>query len=57
MKKCEEITSEYISKAMPNNGGVIKEQGYSNDLHSNEIAIAEWIVKEFGGKMFLLQKP
>ncbi len=56
MNKCEDITSEYISNATPNNGDVIKEQGYNSDLHSNEIAIAEWIVKEFGGNIVLLNE-
>ena len=56
MKECTNITKKYIDEAIPGKGELIKQEGYSEKLHPNEIAMAKWMIKTFGGSVVLLNE-
>ena len=45
MKECIDITEHYLNISTPGFGEIIKQEGYNDSLHSNEISMAEWIIK------------
>lgn len=56
MKECIDITEQYINNAAAGQGELIKQEGYSEALHPNEIAIAKWLVQTLGGSVVLLNE-
>ena len=56
MKECTTITEKYIEDAIPGKGELIKQEGYSEKLHPNEISMAKWMIKTFGEAWFFLMK-
>lgn len=56
MKECTTITEKYIEDAIPGKGELIKQEGYSEKLHPNEISMAKWMIKTFGGSVVLLNE-
>ena len=56
MKECIDITEHYLNIATPGFGEIIKQEGYNDSLHSNEISMAEWIINTLGGDVVLLNE-
>ena len=53
----KDVTDEYNKNAIPNKGSIIYSEGYKLKNHNNEIRIAEWLFKKFGGKITLIAEP
>lgn len=49
-----DVTKEYLNSAMPGHGAVTYEEGYQIKGHQDEIKMAEWIHRTFGGDIKLL---
>lgn len=49
----EEVLAEYQSNATPRRGKIIKQAGYREDLHHEEVKGAEWLLEKFGGTIEL----
>ena len=56
MKECIHITEKYLKDATPGRGELIKQEGYSDSLHPDEIAIAKWLIRTLGGSVVLLSE-
>ena len=54
MKECIDITAQYLNAASPGSGEIIKQEGYVDSLHKNEISIAEWLINTLGSKRCFL---
>lgn len=52
----EDVTAEYLYFATPGEGAVTYEEGYQIKDHQDEIKIAEWIRRTFGGDVRLLKE-
>ncbi|MBR0148549.1 MAG: PriCT-2 domain-containing protein [Lachnospiraceae bacterium] len=50
----QDVTDEYLNNAKPNSGSVNYEDGFVKRLYPDEIRVAEWIHKTFGGDVLLL---
>ncbi|MBR1673669.1 MAG: hypothetical protein IJ703_01800 [Eubacterium sp.] len=55
MKTLIDVTKEYMDSNTPK-GKVIYENGYKRDNHSEEIAMANWVVNNLGGEIILLSE-
>ncbi len=51
-----DVTEEYLSEARPGAGSVLREPLYDDSLHEEEIAMANWILKELGGDITLVKE-
>ncbi len=51
-----DVTPEYFGTATPGKGQVVREPGYREDLHQDEIRMAQWIHDTFGGDIILLNE-
>lgn len=51
-----DVTEEYLSAATPGEGTVTFEDGYKVSGHRNEINMADWIHRTFGGDIKLLKE-
>ena len=40
-----DVTDEYRNKATPGKGSLIREAGYVDSLHKEEIEMAQWLIK------------
>jgi len=56
LKECIDITAQYLNAASPGSGEIIKQEGYVDSLHKNEISIAEWLINTLGGDVVLLNE-
>ena len=58
MKKLnvEDVTNEYLDKALPNQGSVLRAPGFKEKDHSDEIQVGDFIFCTFGGKVVLLKE-
>ena len=56
MKECVDITKQYLNDASPGSGEIIKQEGYIDSLHINEISIAKWLINTLGGDVVLLNE-
>lgn len=56
MKECIDITAQYLNATSPGSGEIIKQEGYVDSLHKNEISIAEWLINTLGGDVVLLNE-
>ncbi len=56
LKECINITKHYIKNASPGCGEIIKQEGYNESLHINEIETAKWLIRTFGGDVVLLNE-
>ncbi len=56
MKECIDITNEYFENSSAGFGKIIKQNGYIDSLHQNEIAIAQWLISSLGGDIVLLNE-
>ena len=56
MKECIDITEHYLNIATPGFGEIIKQEGYNDSLHSNEISMAKLIINTLGGDVVLLNE-
>lgn len=58
MKKLsiEDVTDEYLRNARPNQGSLIRESGFKEKAHDDEIAIADFLFSTFGGDIILLKE-
>ena len=52
----ENVTEEYLCSATPGEGSVTYEDGYQSRDHQDEIEMAEWICRTFGGDVRLLKE-
>lgn len=55
-KKYEDVTVEYLCSATPGRGAATYEEGYQIKRHRDEIKVAEWIHRTFGGNVRLLKE-
>ena len=51
-----DVTDEYKSNANPGNGSLIRESGYVDSFHKEEIDMAEWLIKELSGDVTLIKE-
>lgn len=51
-----DVTKEYLDSATPGQGTVTYEEGYKLGGHQDEIAMADWIHRTFGGNIRLLKE-
>lgn len=51
-----DVTQEYLDSATPGIGSVTYEEGYRTKGHQNEIKMAQWLLKTFGGDVKLLKE-
>ena len=51
-----DVTDEYRNKATPGKGSLIREAGYIDSLHKEEIEMAQWLIKELGGDISLIKE-
>ena len=51
-----DVTSAYMKKAAPGAGAVTYDEGYKQGKHKEEIRIAEWLHRTFGGDIKLLNE-
>lgn len=49
----EKVLAEYQSNAIPRHGKIIKQEGYQEELHRDEVKVAEWMLEKFGGTIEL----
>ncbi len=56
MKECIDITEKYLKDATPGRGELIKQEGYSDSLHPDEIAIEKWLIRTLGGSVVPLSE-
>ncbi|MBR4574513.1 MAG: hypothetical protein IKO16_06355 [Lachnospiraceae bacterium] len=56
MKECIDITEHYLNISTPGFGEIIKQEGYNDSLHSNEISMAKLIINTLGGDVVLLNE-
>lgn len=54
--RSENVTEEYLRSATPGEGAVTYEDGYQIKGHQDEIEIAKWIHRTFGGDVRLLKE-
>lgn len=54
--KEQDVTSEYLRAAKPNEGAITYDEGYDVKLHQDEIDMAEWLHNTFGGDIQLLKE-
>lgn len=52
----ENVLLEYLRNATPEKGTITYSEGYKIGKHRDEIQIAEWILKTFGGNITLLSE-
>lgn len=52
----EDVTKEYMEAATPGRGTVTYEDGYVVKTHRNEIKMADWLHRTFGGDIRLLKE-
>ena len=52
----EDVTREYLDHAVPGQGSVTLEDGYRAKGHQDEIDMAEWLHRTFGGDIRLLKE-
>lgn len=52
----EDVTYLYLGNAVPETGCVTLESGYTAKNHSEEINLAHWLCKTFGGDICLLKE-
>lgn len=52
----EDITNDYIDTSHPGDGRVIRAPGFRSQHHEDEIKMAKWIVKSFGGDITLMEE-
>lgn len=52
----EDVTTEYLSTAVPGIGSVLYEEGYRLKEHQHEINMAKWLYCMFGGDITLLKE-
>lgn len=52
----QNVMAEYLRRATPGVGKIEYEKGYEPSKHQNEISVAEWIHKTFGGNIVLLNE-
>lgn len=52
----KDVTKEYLDSATPGRGTVTYEKGYKRGGHQDEIAMADWIHRTFGGDVLLLKE-
>lgn len=50
----EDVTEEYMDAATPGNGYIGREENFREKDHEDEIAMADWLHKTFGGNIILL---
>lgn len=55
-KNLEDVTSEYVRKSQPGKGEIIYENGYKIQTHKDEINVAEWLHRNFGGDIVLINE-
>ena len=51
-----DVTTAYMKKAAPGTGAVTYDEGYKPGKHKEEIRIAEWLHRTFGGDIKLLNE-
>ena len=51
-----DITNDYLDTAYPGVGKIIRAQGFISQHHDDEIAMAKWILRTFGGNITLLEE-
>lgn len=51
-----DVTKEYIRMATPGRGSITYDEGYKIGQHRDEIEMAQWILKFFGGDIRLLKE-
>lgn len=52
----QNVTENYLKKAMPREGTLAYESGYQMGIHRKEIEIANWLYSILGGNITLLQE-
>lgn len=52
----ENVLPEYLRNATPGKGKITYSEGYKIGKHRDEVQIAEWILKTFGGNITLLSE-
>lgn len=50
------VTQQYLQNAMPGKGVLSYDTGYRRGKHKNEIKIAEWLYKTFGGYLHVFDE-
>lgn len=51
-----DVTQKYLDSAVPGQGSITYETGYRTKKHPNEIRIANWLHRTFGGNIQLLKE-
>lgn len=52
----QNVMPEYLRKATPGIGNVLQDPGYNPHSHADEIKTAQWLLKNFGGNIVLLNE-
>lgn len=52
----EDVTREYLDTALPGQGAITYELGYTSKNHRVEIDMANWLHRTFGGDVILLRE-
>jgi hypothetical protein len=50
------VMPEYLRKASPGVGTIAFDEGYNKNSHADEIKTAQWLLKNFGGNIVLLNE-
>lgn len=51
-----DVTQEYLNAAAPGQGSITYEDGYQTKNHQDEIKMAQWLLRTFGGDIRLLRE-
>lgn len=51
-----DVTKEYLEAAEPGRGTITYEYGYKRKVHQDEIRMADWLHRTFGGDIVLLKE-
>lgn len=54
--KGKDVTTEYVRNKYPKQGSIVYDEGYEKDKHIEEINIAQWLHRNLGGDIKLLNE-
>lgn len=52
----EDVTQKYLDNAKPGKGALRYGDGYNKETHKEEVAMAEWVYKNLGGNIEVLNE-
>lgn len=52
----QNVMPEYLRKATPGAGSIVTDAGYNKNAHADEMKTAQWLLKNFGGNIVLLNE-